>query len=219
MGSVMQMVGQSLVQAYLEIVAPRVANPIIPVCFNPTEYQLQKANNFAEIAIPGLESPPIQFVRGAAEKMTAELLVDTSSTLDDVREMYVDQLRALMDLNRDLHAPPVVRFVWDTQVFRGVIDSLNVTYVLFTSDGTPLRAKLSLSLKEYRPVAIQIKENPTASPNFEKTYVVQRGDTLSGISYAVYRDPSEWRAIAELNQIQDPRSIAPGTVLRLPSLT
>jgi nucleoid-associated protein YgaU len=219
MSSVMQMVGQSLVQAYLEIVAPRVPNPIIPVCFNPTEYQLQKANNFAEIAIPGLESPPIQFVRGAAEKMTAELLVDTSSTLDDVREMYVDQLRGLMDLNRDLHAPPVVRFVWDTQVFRGVIDSLNVTYVLFTSDGTPLRAKLSLSMKEYRPVAIQIKENPTASPNFEKTYVVQRGDTLSGISYSVYRDPSEWRAIAELNQIQDPRSIAPGTVLRLPSLT
>jgi nucleoid-associated protein YgaU len=219
MSSVMQMVGQSLVQAYLEIVAPRVPNPIIPVCFNPTEYQLQKANNFAEIAIPGLESPPIQFVRGAAEKMTAELLVDTSSTLDDVREMYVDQLRGLMDLNRDLHAPPVVRFVWDTQVFRGVIDSLNVTYVLFTSDGTPLRAKLSLSMKEYRPVAIQIKENPTSSPNFEKTYVVRRGDTLSGISFAVYRDPSEWRAIAELNQIQDPRSIAPGTVLRLPSLT
>jgi len=151
--------------------------------------------------------------------MTAELLVDTSSTLDDVREMYVDQLRGLMDLNRDLHAPPVVRFVWDTQVFRGVIDSLNVTYVLFTSDGTPLRAKLSLSMKEYRPVAIQIKENPTSSPNFEKTYVVRRGDTLSGISFAVYRDPSEWRAIAELNQIQDPRSIAPGTVLRLPSLT
>ena len=80
--------------------------------------------------------------------------------------------------------------------------------------GTPLRAKLSLSMKEYRPVAIQIKENPTSSPNFEKTYVVQRGDTLSGISFAVYRDPSEWRAIAELNQIQDPRSIAPGTVLR-----
>jgi len=219
MASVMQMVGQSLVQAYLEIIAPRVPNPIIPVCFNPTEYQLQKANNFAEIPIPGLESPPIQFIRGSAEKLTAELLVDTSSTLDDVREMYVDQLRALMDLNRDLHAPPVVRFVWDTEVFRGVIDSLNVTYVLFTPDGTPLRAKLSLSMKEYRPVEIQIKENPTASPNFEKTYVVQRGDTLSAIAYAVYRDASEWRAIAEMNQIQDPRSLAPGTVLQLPSLT
>src|SRR5580693_10079470 len=112
MGSVMQMVGQSLVQAYLEIVAPRVANPIIPVCFNPTEYQIQKANNFAEIAIPGLESPPIQFVRGASEKLTTEVLVDTSDTLEDVRAKYVNSLRNLMNLNRELHAPPIIRLTW-----------------------------------------------------------------------------------------------------------
>jgi hypothetical protein len=218
MGSAVLLAGQSLVQAYLEIIAPVVPNPVIPLKFNPTEYQLQKANNFAEIPIPGLESPPIQFIRGSAEKMTAEVLVDTSDTLMDVRVAYVDALRGLMDLNRDLHAPPIVRFTWDTEVFRGVLESLNVTYVLFTPEGVPLRAKLSLSLKEYRPVEIQIKENPTASPDFEKTYVVQRGDTLSGIAFAVYHDAGVWRAIAENNQIQDPRSIAPGLVLQLPNL-
>lgn len=218
MGSPVQLAGQSLVQAYLEIIAPVVSNPIIPLRFNPTEYQLQKANNFAEIAIPGLESPPIQFVRGSAEKLAAEVLVDTSDTLVDVRVAYVNALRGLMDLNRELHAPPIVRFTWDTEVFRGVLESLNVTYVLFTPEGIPLRAKLSLSLKEYRPVEIQIKENPTASPNFDKTYVVQRGDTLSSIAFAVYRDASVWRNIAENNQIQDPRSLHPGQVLQLPAL-
>ncbi|MEX3788818.1 LysM peptidoglycan-binding domain-containing protein [Paraburkholderia sp. BR14374] len=217
--SPVQIAGQSLVQAYLEIVAPRVADPVIPLRFNPTEYQLQKANNFAEIAIPGLESPPIQFVRGASEKMTAEVLVDTSETLDDVRVAYVNKLRGLLDLNRELHAPPIVRFVWDTEVFRGVLESMNVTYVLFTPEGIPLRAKLALSLKEYRPVEIQIKENPTASPDYDKTYVVQRGDTLSSIAFAVYRDPGVWRDIARNNGISDPRSLEPGTVLQLPRLT
>jgi hypothetical protein len=216
--SAVQLAGQSLVQAYLEIVAPTVANPVIPLCFNPTEYQLQKANNFAEIAIPGLETPPIQFVRGASEKLTAEVLVDTSDTLVDVRVADVNQLRGLMNLNRELHAPPIVRFVWDTQVFLGVLDSLNVSYVLFTPQGIPLRAKLSLSMKEYRPVEIQIKQKPTASPNFEKTWVVRRGDTLSGIAFAVYRDSSAWRAIAAANLIQDPRTLPPGQVLQLPSL-
>ena len=62
---------QGLVRAYLEIVRPTVPDPLIPFRFNPTEYQLQKGNNFAEIGIPGLESPPIQFVRGSAEKLTA----------------------------------------------------------------------------------------------------------------------------------------------------
>jgi nucleoid-associated protein YgaU len=219
MTSPAQLAGQSLVQAYLEIIAPKVATPIIPLRFNPTEYQLQKSNNFAEIAIPGLESPPIQFVRGSAEKLTAEVLVDTSDTLDDVRVAYVDALRGLLDLNRELHAPPIVRFVWDTEIFRGVLESLNVTYVLFTPEGIPLRAKLNMSLKEYRPVEIQIKENPTASPDYQKTYVVTRGDTLSGIAYAVYLDASVWRDIASFNQIQDPRSLQPGMVLQLPSLT
>jgi hypothetical protein len=218
MASPVQLAGQSLVQAYLEIIAPRVPNPIIPFKFNPTEYQLQKANNFAEIAIPGLETPPIQFIRGASEKLTADLLVDTSDTLEDVRAKYVDNLRGLMNLNRELHAPPIVRFVWDTEIFRGVLESMNATYILFTPQGVPLRAKLSLGLKEYRPVVIQVKDNPTASPNYDKTYVVQRGDTLTGIAFAVYRDASVWRDIARNNNIQDPRTLDPGTVLQLPSL-
>ncbi|MEA2859991.1 MAG: hypothetical protein QOC72_2030 [Methylobacteriaceae bacterium] len=209
---------QGLIRAYLEIVRPTVPDPLIPLRFNPTEYQLQKSNNFAEIGIPGLESPPIQFVRGASEKLTAELLVDTSDTLEDVRERYVNKLRDLMNLNIELHAPPIVRFVWDRQVFVGVLESLNVTYVLFTPEGVPLRAKLSVALKEYRPAAVQVKERPTSSPDFDKTWVVRRGDTLSGIAGAVYRNASQWRAIADDNGIVDPRRLAPGLVLSLPRL-
>src|SRR5580693_6853783 len=110
--SAIQLAGQSLIQAYLEILVPTVPDPVIPLKFNPTEYQIQKANTFAEIAIPGLESPPIQFVRGASEKLTTEALVDTSDTLQDVRIAYVDKLRGLMNLNRELHAPPIVTFTW-----------------------------------------------------------------------------------------------------------
>ena len=149
--------GQGLVKAYLEILVPKnVPVPVIPLRFNPTEYQLQKANNFAEIPIPGLESPPIQFVRGTSEKLVADLIVDTSDTLEDVRKAYTNGLRDLMRINAELHAPPIVRLTWDTQVFKGVVEALNITFVLFTPDGIPIRAKLSLTLKEYRPVDVQV---------------------------------------------------------------
>jgi hypothetical protein len=203
--------------AYLEILEPKVAKPIIPLRFNPAEYQIQKSNSFAEIAIPGLESPPIQFVRGECEKLTAELLADTSDTLEDVRVKYVNKLRDLMRINRELHAPPIVRLTWDTEVFKGVLDSLGITYVLFTPDGVPLRARLSVSLKEYRPVKIQARDEKH-SPDVEKTWVVRRGDTLSGISAAVFRDPALWREIARANGIQDPRRLRPGIVLTIPRL-
>ena len=207
-----------MVPARLEILEPQVPNPIIPLRFNPSEYQLQKTNTFAEIGIPGLESPPIQFVRGTAEKLTLELLADTSDTLDDVREKYVNKLRELMRLNEELHAPPIVAFSWDTQVFKGVLESLNISYVLFSPDGVPLRAKLSVVLKEYRPAVVQLRESTTLSPDFDKTFVVRHGDTLSGIAGQIYRDPARWRDIARANGIVDLRSVRPGDALRIPKL-
>lgn len=211
--------GADLADAHLEIVEPTATggNPVVPLRFNPAEFQLKKANNFAEISIPGLESPPLQFIRGAAESLSFEALVDTSDTLEDVREKYVDRIRSLLNIDRKLHAPPIVRFVWAREEFRGVLESLDVTYTMFDKDGTPLRAKLNLTLKEYRTVEIQVAEDRT-SPDVDKTYVVRRGDTLTSIAAAAYRDVNAWREIALANDIDDPQRLEPGRLLRLPRL-
>ncbi|HQZ68272.1 MAG TPA: LysM peptidoglycan-binding domain-containing protein [Planctomycetaceae bacterium] len=211
---------QGFVKAYLEIEQPVLpdSEAIVPVRFNPSEYQLQKQNSYADINIPGLETPPIQFVRGDGEKLTTELLVDTSDTLEDVRKKYVNRIRGLMNIQSELHAPPIVRLVWDQQVFRGVMDSLTITYVMFRPDGVPLRAKLAVSLKEYRPVEIQVREQPRLSPDFDKIYTVLRGDTLSSIAARVFRDATVWREIARANNIRDPRRLEPGRILTIPKL-
>jgi LysM repeat protein len=205
-----------VVPAFLQIVQPRVPDSIIPFRFNPTEYRLSKSNNFAEIPIPGLQAPPIQFIRGSAERLSTELLLDTSDILLDVRLVYVNRLRALLDIDSSLHAPPIVRFVWSTQEFLGVLESLDATYVMFSPEGIPLRAKLSITLKEYRPVEVQVKEKPKQSPDVDKAYTVRRGDTLSGIAETAYKDAGQWRLIAAANGIQDPRALSPGLVLTLP---
>jgi nucleoid-associated protein YgaU len=211
-------VREETVPARLRILTPKVSPNEIPLRFNPTEYQLQKANNFAEIAIPGLETPPIQYVRGSSEKLSLELLVDTSDTLEDVRSKYVDALRGLLDINSELHAPPIVAFVWDRDIFKGVLESMTVTYTMFSAAGIPLRAKLSTTLREYRPVEVQFKETPRNSPDVEKSFVVRRGDALWSISSQVYRDPTLWREIARANNISDPRTLKPGTELLVPRL-
>ena len=58
--------GRGTALARLEIVRPRIADEQarrIPLRFTPTDYKLSKSNTFAEITIPGLEAPPIQYVR------------------------------------------------------------------------------------------------------------------------------------------------------------
>ncbi|WP_428268707.1 CIS tube protein [Haliangium sp.] len=206
--------------AHLVVLDPTLQRPdgTVAFTFNPTEFQVQKANSFAEIAIPGLEVPPIQFIRGGPEKLSFELLLDTSQELTDVRVVYVEPLRALMKIDDEMHAPRVLRFTWDTYSFTGVLDSLNITYLLFTSKGVPLRAKAQLSLKEYKPVSVQVREQAQSSPDVDKTYVVQMGDTLSSVAAAAYRDPARWRELARANGIRDPRRLAVGLRLRVPKL-
>jgi hypothetical protein len=210
--------GQTLAKARLEIEVPQVADPVIPLRFNPTEYRLQKTNEFQDISIPGLEAPPLQFIRGGSEKLTVDVLLDTTDSLKDVRTEYVDKLSSLMRIKSELHAPPIVRFIWDRAIFRGVLDSLSLTYELFTEAGIPLRARAELSLTAYRPVAVQVREIKAASPDTEKSVVLRRGDRLDGIAASIFHDPARWRDIARANDIRDPRKIDPGRLLLVPRI-
>ena len=51
---------------------------MITVQFNPGEYSFDKKVQIAEIAIPGLDSPIQQFVRGQAERLTLDLFFDAT---------------------------------------------------------------------------------------------------------------------------------------------
>jgi nucleoid-associated protein YgaU len=211
--------GRKFAEARLEIVEPAESKATIPLHFNPSDYKLTKENTFAEIPIPGLESPPLQYVHGGARTLAMDVLVDTSDELTDVHEAYVKPIERALAKNEKLHAPPILEFVWGPQPrFRGVLQSLDVSYLLFSTDGTALRAKLGIKLKEYRPVAIQLRETEQTSPDVEKRYVARVGETLSSISAAVYRDPTHWREIARANGIVDPGSLTAGTLLLIPPL-
>ena len=54
----------------------------------------------------------------------------------------------------------------------------------------------------------------------ERSYTVQKGDTLSHIAKAHYGKPNKWHVIFDANrdQLQDPDKIQPGQVLRIPAL-
>lgn len=211
--------GREFAEAKLRIVQPPESKVDIPLHFNPAEYKISKENVFAEIPIPGLETPPLQYVRGGARTLTMDLLVDTSDDPSrSVKQAYVDRLSTALARDKKLHAPPIVEFAWAKFVFRGVLVSLDVTYTLFHSDGTPLRAKLGVKMREHRPVDIQLREPRTTSPDVEKRYVVRTGETLSSIAGSVFRDPARWRELAVANGITDPRRLEPGTVLIVPRL-
>jgi len=99
-----------------------------------------------------------------------------------------------------------------------VVESVRQRFTLFSPAGLPLRATLSVSLKEYKSLSEQLQEINHTSPDKTHAHVVQQGETLAQIAAAVYGDPTQWRAIALQNAILDPLSLTPGAVLQVPAL-
>lgn len=214
----------------------------IVVQFNPNELTFNKSAQFAEAAIPGLDAPVLQFVRGQTETLNVDLFFDTTEngTLEDAFPvtLLTDRFYQLIKIDRDTHAPPVCRFVWGDYGFAGsqmdgrwksqnasrqngfqcVVESVRQRFTMFSSSGFPLRATLTVSLKEYKTLDEQIAEIFMQSPDHTHSHVVQRGDTLARIAASRYDNPQEWRAIAEHNGLDDPLDLRPGQILEVPPL-
>lgn len=204
----------ALEKATIERHIPKKGEPI-EVLFNPNEYRLTKSNQFAEVAIPGLAAPLLQFGRGNARTLSMQLFFDTYEKGADVRQ-HTNKLIELLEIDSELHAPPVCQFSWGDLNFIGVLERADQRFTLFLSNGTPVRATVDVSFKEY--LEGEKQAGSLRSADFAKRYVVRRGDTLSSIAGQKYGDPALWRPIAEENDIDDPLALQAGQVLVIPAL-
>jgi hypothetical protein len=215
------------------IIKPEGGQPQIKALFNPERYTVNKSVQFAEVGIPGLDSPVLQFVRGQNEKLTLELFFDTTDygMVDgptDVRD-YTGAVYRLMKVNTELHAPPRFKLEWgaghqlmaygDKTSPWCVMESVSEEFNLFSPSGVPLRAKLNVTIREAATVKLQFQEVPRHSADRSKLSVLQRGQTLSSLAWQEYGDPTQWRAIADANNVDNPRLVDPGSTLTVPSLT
>jgi len=95
-----------------------------------------------------------------------------------------------------------------------------VRYTLFDVDGTPLRAVADVVLTQVEKVVGSnggARQNPTTSGIAGlRMHTVRDGDSLQSIAYAMYGDPTRWRAIAEANGIDDPLALPRGRALAVP---
>ena len=208
----------------------------LSVQFNPTEFSMNKGVQYAEIAIPGLDMPIQQFVRGQTETFTLDLFFDTtdkgmdsSNSVEPVTK-YTDRFYELIKINPDTKAPPICFFSWGKTGFPGsnlagpwakqrrengfqcLVESVGQKFTLFSPQGVPLRATINVKLREFQTLAQQIAAIDT------QVYVAQAGDTLESIATQFYDDPSEWRQIAEHNNIEDPLELGAGASVEIPPI-
>ncbi len=189
----------------------------VKVLFNPTEYSIEKSNQFQSTAIPGLQVPVTSFVSGNAATLNMDLFFDSYEKGTDVRN-YSGKLTAMLDIDRGLHAPPVCKFIWGKLEFKAVLERVNQRFTMFLDSGIPVRATLSVTFREYKTITEQLQSPPRQSADRTKHRVVKQGDSLWLLADREYGDPGLWRMIAEANNINNPRLLEAGREIIIPPL-
>jgi nucleoid-associated protein YgaU len=212
--------------------------PVIPFDFNPSKISVSRTTSWnSRPATPGAGSPTgsqgaivstvkppdISISEIVFEGLTTKLRCDTLLSWMSPAGGLAAIGTALAGGGRPINTqPPTIVFQWGPPMvgfwYEVKLTNVNIVYERFLPLGIPVRAKVSLKMVQQVSKLSNFPTNPTSGglPG-RHTHVVRESETLQSISTAYYETPAAWRRIADINHIEDPSRLRPGTTLYLPT--
>lgn len=192
---------------------------------NPETYTLDYKLKFSESGQGhGTSGKQLKYEYTEPEEISFEFLFDNTGIIDGKpRDSIVDDIKkfkeVLIEYKGDSHEPRHFKLVWGTNsIFKGRVTELGITYKMFKSDGTPIRAvakvKFKSSIEEQKRAA---KENKS-SPDLTHARKVKLGDTLPQLCFSIYGDPRRYLQVAAVNGLANFRQLQPGMNLFFPPI-
>lgn len=199
------------------------------VQYNPKDFKVNKAMTWEESSTQGDDANTLQFQKGAPMTASFELMFDTTADGNqNVQSTWVNSLLALTNAEvkpgkgeakeLDKKRPRALMFQWGGFVMDCVIESVNVTYLMFSSSGDAVRASCQVQLKEWTKPKAFVPGGGTGSNEVasEGLVVARGGETIAQIAASVGVDV---RALARANGISDPLADCTGKTLKVPRVS
>jgi len=205
----------------------------INVQFNPETLKVTYSNQLVasdnQTAQTG--SAAMQHVGKGTTKLAVQLLFDvthpTASEANakdvcDLTKQVIYFITPNNKLDPGKYVIPGVRFQWGTFSFTGVMESLEESLELFSNDGKPLRASLSIGLTQQEIVAFEPGQGVTlpataATSSSKPAGTVPLTSATSGATLQSLADTSgsgnDWQDIAAANGIENPRLLDAGQLI------
>ncbi len=202
----------------------------VDIQFNPETLKLSYSNQSSSSNTDTVSNTKLkQFVGGGTTKLSLQLWFDVTVPLPkskegakDVRQLTEDVIFFItVPEGQKPPVPPGVCFAWGSFLFKGVVESLEESLEFFSQDGIPLRASISLSLSGQKPLrktprtagGSDAQAGPgSGTPGTVPLSSAPMGVTLQSLAASAGLD---WRAIADANNIENPRLLPPGQSLNL----
>jgi phage tail protein X len=196
---------------------------------NPATYKHDYAILYTDRQAPGAPGPSPEFNRVGPESVSFELVFDTTGVVpppvpgtalpSDGVAGLISQFRTLFGTtNGSTHRPNYAKVSWAQLQFQGVLSQMNTVYSLFKPDGTPIRAKMSVTFLAFTSEVQLAKQANMASPDMTHLVTVVAGDTLPLLCHRIYGDSRYYISIAAYNGLSDFRRLRPGSQIVFPPL-
>jgi nucleoid-associated protein YgaU len=191
--------------------------------FNPEKYSLSQTVKVTEFEKEGPGEPRIQYRSTSTLTLSMELLFDDFASAEgDVTNQVGTLLKWQQPTPRSgkKPRPPLLSFSWGNKQlknFKGTLTKVDVSYTMFRRDGTPIQARVGITLQGSGN-RVQWTNPTSHSLDSRRIHTLVAGETLQSVAWDELGDATYWRAIAELNGIDDPLRIAPGRTLLIPTV-
>ncbi|MEC5143305.1 hypothetical protein [Chitinophaga sp. 212800010-3] len=173
---------------------------------------------------PGSQKTEARFISTIPEELKLDFVLDGTDTIEGYgyAGMSVqDQVKLLLDtvyrMDGETHRPRFLKVFWGREVaFPCVMSNLDLNYVLFNADGSPLRVKVSATFLNYMAKEANDREQHKSSPDLTHYRVFKQGDRLDLYSFNIYQDPKYMLQVAMQNQLTTFRRVPIGKEIYFP---
>lgn len=194
------------------------------VRFNPTTIEHQYDIMYDQTQAVGSSGSENKYQFSKPEIISFDLIFENTFIAEDDTKKYnvakaIEKFKkVIIDFNGSIHRPNYLKLSWGEFSFKGQIKDLSFTYTAYTRDGKPLQATAKVSFIEVLNIKTRLSEENKSSPDLTHIITIKEGDTLPGLCYGIYGDPSYYLAVAEANGINNFRKLKAGDRVILPPL-
>jgi len=192
-------------------VDPIVVNPY-SVMINPESIKWQRNISYNDEQAPNTSTASQKYKATPSDTLNFDIVIDCTGIVDPDRTVMSKEIKSLEKLvsayNGKIHRPNFLIIQWGQNLtFKGVLTSMDISYTLFRPDGSPLRAKISLSFTMYVSPETVTKLDQPESPDISHVVTVVEGITLPQLCQQTWNDDSYYVQVARYNDLNKFRNL------------
>ena len=211
-----------------------VADGEFQTLLNPESYKFNYKIEQNDEQASGTSAAAPRFNKAPPEDLKLEFVFDRTGVVADYSKSggggnfsdegsgIIDDIdhfkNVVFDYNGDEHRPNYLMIAWGALLFKGTLSEMDITFKLFKSDGTPLRALANATFKGFVEDNLRVAMENNSSPDLTHIREVKDGDTLPLMTHRIYGDSKYYIEVAKANNITNFRKLQVGQRIFFPPL-